>query len=257
MPLHSLHSLHSLYCYPLAATATTCIVTKRQTATAPALINSLLTTAERYRAILRNHLPAQAVDWVYNYLDKHRVHFHITRGRRSKLGDYRWPHRGHDYHEISINGDLNPYLFFWVFLHEAAHLETHLKFSRVSPHGHEWQEEYACLLSAHCTLFPPEVQPLLARLVRRIPLSRTLLRQVEEGLHRYDPDYRPEEHLTLDHLFAENQNDTGIRFRLKERPDIFFESIERRRTRWLCRDTATGRQYTVAGTAKIILDTNQ
>lgn len=206
-----------------------------------------MTTAERYRAILRNHLPLQAVEGVYNYLNHHKVHFHITRGRRSKLGDYRWPQPNHNFHEISINGDLNPYLFLWVFLHESAHLETHLKYSSAQPHGHEWQTEYAHLIVSHANLFPPEVQPLLARLVRRIPLSRTLLRQVEEQLHHYDPDYNAEARLTLDDLPA------GSRFRLKSNPSMQLESLERRRTRWLCRDTATGRHYTVAASAEVQL----
>ena len=205
-----------------------------------------MTTEEKYRRILANHLPAQAVGVVYDYLNLHRVHFHITRVRTSKLGDYRWPQQGHDYHEMSINGDLNPYLFLWVFLHEAAHLETHLKHTGVAPHGHEWQEEYRQLIITHTPLFPDSLQPLLGKLVKRIPLSRPLMRQTEEQLHHYDPDYRPEEHLTLNDLPA------GSRFRLKSKPDILFESIEHRRTRWLCRDLQTDRQYTVAASAEIV-----
>ena len=187
----------------------------------------------------------QAVEVVYDYLNRHKVHFHITRGRVSKLGDYRWPQGKHNCHEMSVNGDLNPYLFLWVFLHEAAHLETHLKYNGAAPHGHEWQSEYALLITAHASLFPPEVQPLLARYVRRIPLNRSILRQVEAALHRHDPGYSGEEHITLDDLPA------GSRFHLKAKPDILFESVERRRTRWLCRDVATGRTYTVIGTATV------
>lgn len=183
---------------------------------------------------------------VYDYLNLHRVHFHITLQRSSKLGDYRWPRTGHDYHEISINGDLGPYFFLWVFLHEAAHLETHLHYTAAAPHGHEWQEQYRRLIASHAALFPPDVQPLLARLVQRIPLNRSLLRQVEECLRRHEPGYSAAAHTTLDQLPA------GSRFRLKSKPDILFESIARRRTRWLCRDVATGRQYTVAGHAEII-----
>ncbi len=208
----------------------------------------VLTTEERYRRILANHLPPQAVDRVYNYLNRHKVHFHITRGRASKLGDYRWPQGEHNYHEISINGDLNPYFFLWVFLHEAAHLETHLRHSDVQPHGHEWQEQYRRLIEAGLSLFPSDVQPLLKRLVRRIPLNRSLLRQVEETLHRHDPGYDDIPHLTLDDLPA------GSRFRLKNKPDMLMQSVERRRTRWLCVDTATGRRYTVVHTAEIITE---
>ncbi len=211
----------------------------------PLRLSHVLTNQERYRRILANHLPAQAVDHVYNYLNLHKVHFHITRGRTSKLGDYRWPQANHDFHEISINGDLNPYLFLWVFLHEAAHLETHLHHEGVTPHGHEWQSEYARLISTHAGLFPADVQPLLTRLARRIPLKRTLLRQVEALLHHYDPDYTATVHLVLDDLPA------GSRFRLKNKPELLFESLERRRTRWLCREVTTGRTYTVAATAEV------
>jgi len=208
-----------------------------------------LTTEERYRRILSNHLPPQAVDWVYGYLDRYKIHFHITRGRATKLGDYRWPQGEHPYHEISINGDLNPYLFLWVFLHEAAHLETHQRYAHSSPapppHGHEWQGEYAQLIIAHATFFPDEVQPLLKRYTRRIPLNRSVLRQIEETLHHYDPGYSDTPHLVLDDL------PTGSTFRLTNKPDLCFVSLERRRTRWLCREVATGRTYTVNGRAEV------
>lgn len=205
-----------------------------------------MTTEERYRHILSNHLPVEAVDWVYGYLNQHKVHFHITQERQSKLGDYRWPRPDHRFHEISINGDLNPWFFLWVFLHEAAHLETHLKYSDVSPHGHEWQEEYARLLAAQARFFPAEVQPLLARYTRRIPLSHPVAKQIETLLHRYDADYNPDV-LTLDDLSA------GTRFRLKKKPEFLFEALEHRRTRWLCREIVSGRQYLVSGVAQVEL----
>jgi hypothetical protein len=64
-------------------------------------------------------------------------------------------------------------------------------------------------------------------------------------LHHYDPDYTATVHLVLDDLPA------GSRFRLKNKPELLFESLERRRTRWLCREVTTGRTYTVAATAEV------
>ena len=206
-----------------------------------------MTTEERYRAILRNHLPPQAVEWVYAYLNHHKVHFHVTRERRTKYGDYRWPQPQHPFHEMSVNGDLNPYLFLWVFLHEAAHLETHLKYSSVQPHGHEWQAEYARLLAERLGDFPDDARPLISRYASRVPLSRVIGRRVEETLHRYDAGAQDAPVLHLDDLPA------GSRFRLKKKPDILFASIERRRTRWLCRDEASGRMYVVVGSAEVVL----
>ncbi len=206
-----------------------------------------MTTEERYRAILRNHLPAESVGWVYDFLNQYKVHFHVTRERRTKYGDYRWPQPNHLFHEMSVNGDLNPYLFLWVFLHEAAHLETHLKYRDVQPHGHEWQAEYARLLAERLGDFPDDARPLISRYASRVPLSRVIGRRVEEMLHRYDAGAQDAPVLHLDDLPA------GSRFRLKRNPSMLFVSVEHRRTRWLCRDEASGRMYVVAGSAEVVL----
>ena len=203
-----------------------------------------MTTSERYRAILANHLPAAAVDWVYSYLDRYRVHFHITRGRRSKLGDYRPPCTGHQCHEMSVNGDLAPYLFLLVFLHEAAHLETRLHHGAVAPHGREWQGEYARLLVDRAAIFPPDVQPLIAAYTSRLPLSRSAGQRLEQALRQYGQPAAAT--LTVDDLAA------GSTFRLAGRPDMELRMLERRRTRWLCVDDATGRRYTVSATAEVL-----
>ncbi len=206
-----------------------------------------MTPEERYRKILSNHLPAAAVGWVYDYLNLHKVHFHITLERRSKLGDYRRPYSDHNFHEISINGDLNPYFFLWVFLHEAAHLETHLHYRNVQPHGHEWQEEYRQLLIAHAILFPTDIQPLLKKYTRHIPLSHPIAKEIESTLHHYDANYDPDEvPLTLNDLHP------GDRFSLKQNRDLLFEVLEKRRTRWLCKEVTTGRQYLVNGSSEVI-----
>ena len=214
----------------------------------PLRLPHILTTEERYRAILHNHLPPDAVEWVYGYLEHHKVHFHITRQRHSKLGDYRWVQPRHPYHEISVNGDLNPYLFLWVFLHEAAHLETHAKHgTRVAPHGHEWQAEYAALLRQHLQLFPSETQSAIILYTSRIPLARATGRNVESMLHRHDSGFDPDAPppLRLDDLPA------GTLFRLKSTPERTFRSVEHRRTRWLCIEPATGRRYTIGGSAEV------
>lgn len=194
-----------------------------------------------------NHLPAQAVDTVYAYLDRHKVHFHITRGRRSKLGDYRRPFPGHQYHEMSVNGDLNPYMFLLVFLHEAAHLETHLNHPEAQPHGHEWQGEYAKLLYGQAHLFPSDVQPLVRAYASRVPLSGTIRRQLEERLSHYG-EPASETPIRLDSLAP------GTFFRLKSKPDLLLRSDMKRRTRWLCTDVGTGRQYTVAGSSEVLVE---
>lgn len=199
-----------------------------------------MTTEQRYRAILANHLPEPAVDWVFAYLQRHSVHFTVAQPRSSKLGDYRRPHGDHPFHEITVNGDLQKPMFAWVFLHEAAHLEAHLKHKNIQPHGHEWQTEYAHLLADHLDWFPDDLRPDIAAYVARIPLNRVRGQHIETRLNAH-PGQGP----VLD------QMPPGTRFRLSSHPGRTFVSEQKRRTRWICLDTADHRRYLVSGQAHI------
>ena len=208
-------------------------------------------TREEYRNILARYVPQAAVDGIYDILDSNRVFLHITRERKSKLGDYQWPRTGHNYHEISVNGNLNKYLFLYVLLHEAAHMDAFLAQGVThEPHGHVWQQCYRRRLAqfASAGAFPTEVSTLVAAYCARIPLNRSIGRRIEAQLRTYDKGYAATSHTTLNELPA------GSCFRLVSKPDIRFRSVERRRTRWLCLDTDTGREYTVAGHAEVTVD---
>lgn len=201
-----------------------------------------------YKQILGRYLPPAAIDPIYDYMQRHRVQLRISPDRQSKLGDYRCPHSAHNYHEISVNGNLNPYHFLMVLLHEMGHLNTYIHHGiGVAPHGHEWQEQYRQLLAAYRSFFPPDVVPLLDKYIKRIPLSRTYGRKMEEQLHHYDPGYAPASHPILDKL------QPGTCFRLARRPEKRFRAIEKRRTRWLCEELPSGRQFLVQGSAEVVV----
>lgn len=203
--------------------------------------------ATRYKQLLRLYLPATAVEGVYDYLNHHGVHLHITRERHTKLGDYRWPQRGLACHKISVNGNLGPYMFLLVLLHEMAHLDTRLQYEgRVSPHGHEWQRNYALRLKEYRDSFPPESRELLDRYAQTIPLVRRTGEAFEQVLKRYNPDYTPEQETTLDDLPA------GSCFVLVGQPKLHYRSLEHRRTRWLCQCLDDGRQYLIRGAAPVM-----
>lgn len=204
--------------------------------------------ASQYKQHLGRYLPTTAVERVFGVLNSHGVDLHITRERHSKLGDYRWPQRGHTHHEISVNGNLGPYMFLAVLLHEMAHLDTRLQYQgRVQPHGHEWQHNYARRLQEYRDCFPPESLDLLDRYVSHIPLVRRMGDAFEQVLRRYNPDYIPTQETTLDDL------PVGTRFSLAAKPDVPFRSLEHRRTRWLCQNLADGKKYLVRGTAPVIV----
>lgn len=202
--------------------------------------------AEKLRRTLGSHLPAAATDSIFDFLVRHNTRLRITRQRQTKLGDYRWPQPQHPFHEISVNGDLNPYLFLWVLLHEMAHLNTHLRHGNgVLPHGHEWQEEYRQLLLEYLETFPADLTQHILQYCRHIPLNRTIKKQIEGLLHHHDEGYSPDCHLILDQLPA------GTIFRLTAKPQLLFRSIKKRRTRWHCVDLHDRKEYLVAGTAEV------
>ncbi len=212
-----------------------------------------MTPEEHNKAILARYLPPSAINPVYDFLNTHSVHFHITPQRSSKLGDYRWPQPQHTYHEISINGDLTPHCFLLVLLHEMAHLVTFLTHGRsVQPHGHEWQQHYANLIVEYAAggHFPPEAQPLISRYTRRIPLNHAAGRQLEQLLSRLDNPQKALQETLLRDL------PLGSTFRLKSRPKSTFRSIELRRTRYRCTDIATGRDYLISADATVLPPTD-
>ena len=205
---------------------------------------------DSYKQSLGRYVPVAAVDRVFGFMDRYCVHLHITRERQSKLGDYRWPQPPrHPYQEISVNGNLNMYFFLWVLLHEMAHLNTHQRYgTNVQPHGHEWQEEYRQLLLAYADCFPQDVVVLLRKYCRHIPLSHHIGSQIESLFRHYDEGYEPSADITLDML------QPGTRFRVKAKPQRLFVAVEKRRTRWICKDVATGMQYLVYGAAVVIVE---
>ena len=181
----------------------------------------------------------------------HQVRFHITRARKSKLGDYRWPQVGHPYEEISVNGNLNPYFLLWVLLHEMAHLCTHsIHGNHCAPHGHEWQQQYALLIREYINLnaFPDDVVPLLEKYISRIPLHRPTLHEIENLLRHYDKDYKGEEELQLSQL------PIGTQFSIKNNRNKIFVSLNKRRTRYECIDVATKQHYLIAGNAPVVIE---
>lgn len=207
------------------------------------------TREKEIKSTLENYLPHSVVDEVYGYIVDRQLRLKITQGRKSKLGDYRWPQVNHPGHEISVNGDLNPYMFLMVLIHEMAHLENYLSHrNTVKPHGHEWQEKYQQILEHYLLIegaFPKEAIPLMERLCRRKPLSITLRREVEEILKRENPDYDPGKHQMVKEL------EKGNYFALKSHPSLVFELGDKRRTRFFCKEISNGRIYLVPGDAEV------
>ena len=204
------------------------------------------------RTVLSKYVPASALDRLVDYIIVHGVHLKITRSRNSKYGDYRHPRIGQPYHAISINGDLSPHFFLAVLLHEMAHLEAYLKYrKKIKPHGIEWQSLYRDFLIRYSDAMPCEAQPLLKQYVSRLPLSPSVGRKLDTFLKDYG---RPSDNAGTQTIKTPRLDDLhpGDSFRLIKKGNSVFIALERKRTRWLCREQSTNRLYSVSGTAEVI-----
>lgn len=124
-------------------------------------------------------------------LREYPLQLKISKPRRTKFGDYRFPERKGAPHRISINADLNPYAFLITLLHEWAHLVAFDQYGRsIKPHGKEWQETFRRVSKPFLstTIFPDDIlQAYIKSLNRGVASSCTDL-ELFKVLHRYDPE---------------------------------------------------------------------
>ncbi len=101
----------------------------------------------RHKEILMRYFPAQTIDQVAGYVSKYAIQLKFTAGRTTKLGDYRPPGKISNIHRITVNGNLNSWFLYLVFLHEFTHLLVWNKYrNRINPHGPQWKQEFSSIL---------------------------------------------------------------------------------------------------------------
>lgn len=109
---------------------------------------------------LDRFLPEGTLPFLKIWFGEHVIHIKVTRKRNSKLGDYRkMPDSSH---QITINGTLQPHLFFFVLTHELAHLLAFQKYGyRISPHGTEWKETFRHMLTESISVYSDDLKPVI------------------------------------------------------------------------------------------------
>ncbi|MCJ8291306.1 MAG: SprT family zinc-dependent metalloprotease [Flavobacteriales bacterium] len=202
----------------------------------------------RYERILQRYLPGPFVEMVIDLLMAHTVQFKIVKPRKTKLGDFRANNK-HGKTQITINGDLNPYSFLVTTLHEFAHLTNFLEFGhRVAPHGKEWKLHYTRLLLPvidHSET-PEVLRVALLKSTTNMKASSCTDQQLQRTLLTFDS--RNDNLLTLEKL------PKNCTFALSGKT---FEKGILRRTRYLCTDVNSKRQYLVSALAHVELIENE
>ena len=203
---------------------------------------------DQYRRILSRYVPKEFVEMIVDLLADATVHFKIVKPRKTKLGDFRAKGKN-DKPQITINGDLNPYSFLITTLHEFAHLKTFLEFGhRVAPHGEEWKTHYRYLL------MPVVDHPATPEVLRKAlitSLSRTKASSCTDiQLQRVLLSFSEGE----EDLISLEELDKNSIFALDGR---YFQKGILRRTRFLCTEVKTGKQFLINRLAQVKLEDEQ
>lgn len=186
------------------------------------------------KEVLSQYLPSAAIDEVYRRIVAKKIHFKITKGRKTKLGDYR-PPINHPNHRITINHNLNQYSFLITFIHELAHLMVFEEFgNRVAPHGKEWKSMYRKLMFPflEMEIFPSEIKKVLTKSITNSKASSTSDLQLSRVLIKYD---EPNNHKRLEQL-----EDKAI---FTTENGRMFKKGEKQRTRYKCLNMQNKRYY--------------
>ena len=195
---------------------------------------------DRFCEQLAPFLPEGSADYVVSFIMNHRVHFTVSKARKTKLGDYRQPFEGRP-HRISVNGDLNPYAFLVTTIHEMAHLTTFNKYkNRVKPHGTEWKQEFFVLFQPILdrNILPEDVTLAVSNYLKSAKAASCSDDKLYRVLRKYDENRG----ILVEHLSR------GDVFKLKGKT---FELGQKLRKRYECVEVDSGRKYRVLGIAEV------
>ena len=201
-----------------------------------------ITKKEQVTEGLKKYLPEAFVSYVVGIFLASNVKFKIVSGRKTKLGDFRASAAG-EKHQITVNGDMNPYSFLITTLHEFAHLQTYNHFkNRVAPHGDEWKNAYRQLLipivnSEH---LPEDIRKALVNSLINTKASSCTDHQLSRVLNSYN---KPIEGIEILERLPKNST-----FVLNGRE---FIKGPLRRKRFICEDIKTKKSYLVNALANV------
>ncbi|MEG0187933.1 SprT-like domain-containing protein [Algoriella sp.] len=188
---------------------------------------------------LISYLPINADLFVRNWLENHFVTLKITQRRETKLGDYR-KLLASNRHQITVNGDLNPYAFFFVFTHEVAHLKTFVQFDSrtINPHGKEWKAIFGKLLTESIHVYPDELKPYILHHAKHPKASLGADINVSKFIIA---DKNPTQ------TYLEDLED-GTVFSIGKR---VFQKESKRKLRYLCLELKSKKKYLISATATV------
>jgi hypothetical protein len=187
---------------------------------------------------LSAHIPAAAIQYCAELWRKYPFRLRLSKSRVTKAGDFTC--RNGQF-IISLNRDLNPYLFLVTYIHEVAHRVVYEHYgNRCRAHGPEWKQTFQELMNPLLTTacFPEKLLPLLRK--HMVNPRASCFSDVKLTGCFMEYDQQPQGLVLLSSL-PEN-----TLFQLRSR---CFIKGHARRTRFACRDTSTRGLYLIPGQA--------
>ncbi len=190
--------------------------------------------------VLRSQLPEGFYEMARAWQENLGFNLKITSPRKTKLGDFKIDHRTGQ-HWVSVNRTTDKWSFLITFAHEAAHSEVQGKYGpQVRHHGKEWKSTFRrYLLEILSTGRVPEtLSGALASYCKNPRASTYSYPPLVNALHELSGN----NHLLLDKLKP------GSSFLFKGQK---YTYLDRRRTRALCKQESSGRNYLISLYAEI------
>lgn len=188
-------------------------------------------------------MPEAAATLIAEWIKHYGCKFTIAKARETKFGDYRSPNAQRPYHQISVNGDMNPYAFLVTTVHEFAHLQTfNLYQHKVKPHGKEWKKIFRELMQPFLekAVFPPDIHQELIRYLNNPSASSCTDKNLYAVLLKYNPQQEAVTYIS--------QIPEGAIFEFRNR---IFKKGEKRRTRYTCVELASRKKYLFSALAEV------
>lgn len=184
---------------------------------------------------LTKYLTKQRACRIAKWCDGYQVVINVKPPRKRKLGDY----RKINHHQITVNSDLHPDLFFLTLTHEIAHMYAFAKYGKkIKPHGNEWKFCFGNLIRESIEDYTESIHEIL------LDFSKN----PKANFYSYSP---------LVKYFHEKSNEKRIF--LKELPygNLFrlegkiFKKEKKLKIKYICKEISSGRSYTVHGMAPV------
>lgn len=192
--------------------------------------------SETIRQTLFQHVPAPAAAYCYALWENCPFQLKLTRSRQTKVGDFT-SHKILTRCRITLNRDLNPYLFLLTYIHEVAHLHVYVRYGgHVDPHGEEWKNFFKKLMEPMLQpgIFPADVLVLLSKHMANPKASSFADAELTRALRAYDAN--AEQYTALSDI------PEGSIFHFQGR---YFRKGKLKRTRVVCSEVKTRRNYLV------------